>query len=185
MIHHGYEPCSFCNKSSMSRRSGYAVISSRTIVQMKPNNDMYLISVNGKIKQWRFFSQPIQNSNIPSVGDYLNIVCALINAYHNTRVIDPTAEREQAAQMFLLLNKENRLKGCLEHLLRYFEKRFYIVVSQICLLQDHYQIQQAKGYIKEHLKPSPLDEDPTTGWFCTCACGSRVFGCCAHATALI
>ena len=84
------------------------------------------------------------------------------------------------------------------------------------------------GYIKEHLKPSPLDEDqldfivelcanhpdlvrarlasrhsssknyiatvpfdedsdedPMTGWFCTCACGSRVFGCCAHTTALI
>ena len=107
-------------------------------------------------------------------------------------------------------------------------KRLYINVSQICLLEGHYQIQQAKGYIKEHLKPSPLDEDqlefivelcahhsglvrtrfasrhsssknyiatvefeedsdedPMTGWFCTCACGSRVFSCCAHTTALI
>ena len=100
----------------MGHRSGYAVISSRIIVQMKPNNYMYLISVNGKIKQWRFFSQTIQNSSIPSVGDYLNIVCALINAYHNTRVIDSSTERERAAQMFLLLNRGNRLKGRLDNL---------------------------------------------------------------------
>ena len=116
----------------------------------------------------------------------------------------------------------------MEHLLRYFEHRFYIIVSNIYLLRGHYQIQQAKGYIKEHLKPSPLDEDqldfivelcanhpdlvrarlasrhsssknyiatvefdqdadedPITGWFCTCAAGGRVFGCCAHITALI
>ena len=83
---------------------------------MKPDNDTYLISVNGKIKQWRFFSQTIQNSSIPSVGDYLNIVCALINAYHNTRVIDPSAERERSAQMFLLLNKGNRLKRRLDNM---------------------------------------------------------------------
>ena len=116
MIHHGYEPCSFCHKSSMDHRSGYAVISSRIIVQMKSNNYMYLILVNVKIKQWRFFSQRIQNSNIPSAGDYLNIVCTLINAYHNTRVIDPSTERERAAQMFLLLNKRNRLKRRLHNL---------------------------------------------------------------------
>lgn len=100
----------------MGHRSGYAIISSRIVVQMKRNDDICLISVNGKIKQWRFFSQTIQNSSIPSVRDYLYIVCALINAYHNTRVIDPTAERERAAQMFLLLNKGNRLKRRLENL---------------------------------------------------------------------
>ena len=93
----------------MGHRSGYAVISSRIIVQMKPNNYIYLILVNGKIKQWRFFSQTIQTSNIPSV-------CALINAYHNTRVIDPSAARERAAQMFLLLNRGNRLKRHLDNL---------------------------------------------------------------------
>lgn len=119
-------------------------------------------------------------------------------------------------------------KRCVENLLRYSENRFNTIVSPISLLQGHYQIQQAKGYIKEHLKPSPLnedqldfivelcanhadlvrarfasrhsssksyiatvefdqdsDEDPITGWFCTCAAGSRVFGCCAHITALI
>ena len=100
----------------MGHRSGYAIISSRIVVQMKRNDDICLISVNGKIKQWRFFSQTIQNSSIPSVRDYLYIVCALINAYHNTRVIDPTAERERVAQMFLLLNKGNRLKRRLENL---------------------------------------------------------------------
>ena len=96
--------------------AGMRVISSRIIVQMKPDNEIYLFSVNGKIKQWRFFSQTIQNSSIPSVRDYLNIVCALINAYHNTRVIDPSAERERAAQMFLLLNNGNRLKQYLNNL---------------------------------------------------------------------
>jgi hypothetical protein len=43
-------------------------------------------------------------------------VCALINAYHNARVIDTTKEQEWAAQMLLLLNKENQLKKRLERL---------------------------------------------------------------------
>ena len=117
----------------------------------------------------------------------------------------------------------------MEHLLWCCQKDCILIsVSQICLLEVHYQIQQEKAYIKEYLKLSPLDEDqldfivelcanhpdlvrsrfasrhsstknciatvefnedsdedPLIGWFCTCACGSRVFGCCAHATALI
>ena len=30
-----------------------------------------------------------------------------------------------------------------------------------------------------------LDEEPITGWHCTCAAGAREVGCCAHVTALM
>jgi len=29
------------------------------------------------------------------------------------------------------------------------------------------------------------DEEPITGWYCTCSAGARVIGCCAHITALL
>ena len=29
------------------------------------------------------------------------------------------------------------------------------------------------------------DDEPITGWYCTCAAGEREIGCCAHITALI
>jgi hypothetical protein len=73
-----------------------------------------LLSVNGKIKNWRFFSQTINNSNIPHTGDYLRIICALINAYHRTRVADTSAHEDWAIQMRNLVDKENRLKRRLE-----------------------------------------------------------------------
>lgn len=43
----------------------------------------------------------------------------------------------------------------------------------------------SKNYIATVEFDEESDEDPITGWFCTCAAGSRVFGCCAHITALI
>ena len=66
--------------------------------------------MNGKIKQWRYFSQIIQNSSIPSVGVYLNIICALINTYGTRNNIDTTTGRQWAAKMRMLLDKGNQLQ---------------------------------------------------------------------------
>ena len=72
--------------------------------------------VNGKIKQWRYFNQIIQNSNIPFVSSYLNIICALINAYKETSILDKTTEKTWAAQMLTLRDKENQLQSRLDQL---------------------------------------------------------------------
>ena len=72
--------------------------------------------VNGKIKQWRYFNQIIQNSNIPFVCSYLNIICALINAYKEASTLDKTTEKIWAAQMLTLRDKENQLQSRLDQL---------------------------------------------------------------------
>ena len=42
---------------------------------------------------------------------------------------------------------------------------------------------------KNYIATVQFDEDdydePIKGWFCTCAAGARIIGCCAHITALI
>jgi hypothetical protein len=76
----------------------------------------FILSVNAKIKQWRYFSQTIQNSNISRVGSYLSIICALINAYRETNTINTVIGREWAQQMRILRDKENRLQRRLEQM---------------------------------------------------------------------
>ena len=38
-------------------------------------------SANGRVKQWRFFSNIVPNTMIEKIGSYFEIVCALINCY--------------------------------------------------------------------------------------------------------
>lgn len=71
-------------------------------------------SVNGKIKRWRYFSNVIQNSSIPSVGNNLKIICALINAYHKPAIINKEEGEKWADQMLKLLDQGNQLQKRLE-----------------------------------------------------------------------
>jgi succinate-acetate transporter protein len=73
-----------------------------------------LLIVNGKIKQWISFSKAIQNARIPHVGDYLGIVCGLINAYQKTVSIDNVAQENPGAQRVILLGMQSKLKKRLE-----------------------------------------------------------------------
>jgi hypothetical protein len=43
----------------------------------------------------------------------------------------------------------------------------------------------SKTYMTTVQFDNDSDDEPVTGWFCTCCAGSRVIGCCAHITALI
>lgn len=70
--------------------------------------------VNGRIKCWRYFSNVIQNSSIPSVGDNLKIICAIINCYQKTSAIDSEEGERWADQMLGLMNAGNQLQKRLE-----------------------------------------------------------------------
>ena len=72
--------------------------------------------VNGKIKQWRYFSQTIQNSSIPFIGGYLNIICTLINAYRKTSNTQSDNQKQWATRMLELRDKENQLEQRLQEL---------------------------------------------------------------------
>jgi restriction endonuclease S subunit len=74
--------------------------------------------VNGKIKQWQYFSQTIQNSSIPFVGSYLSIICALLNAYRTINNIDIANRKEWATQMLMLRDRENKLEKRLQQIER-------------------------------------------------------------------
>jgi hypothetical protein len=53
--------------------------------------------VNGQIKQWKYFSQTIQNFSLPFISEYLNIVCALINTLSSRPVSDIHAVAETSS----------------------------------------------------------------------------------------
>lgn len=145
--------------------------------------------VNGKIKRWRYFSNVIQNSSIPCVGDNFKIICAIINCYQEAPTIDNEEGERWAEQMLRLMDVGNKLEKRLEGMAsskkktlgrntmqpwcffpNYLKTTFVIsaLVSVNFLSWCHlkrfwnlgdYQISQAKGYIQEHLKPSVLDEE--------------------------
>ena len=144
------------------------------------------LSANGKIKQWRFFNQTIQNSNIPFVGDYLSIVCSLINCYRASAIKDIHSGTTMTQEMINLLHSKNIVQERLRLLEASKELRWKKYDAQYCLfpcltaayvqqitkgesvisghvltsaISGSYQIYQAKQYIREHLKPSILDEN--------------------------
>ena len=145
--------------------------------------------VNGEIKQWRYFNQIIQDSNIPFVCSYLHITCALINAYKEASILDKITEKIWAAQMLTLRDKENELQSRLDQLnasdkrpswkkcgakmisfptlseqgvLNIYCGNYHLIIHNSINQYYHLrklQIRQAKSYIVEHLKPSVLYDD--------------------------
>lgn len=72
--------------------------------------------VNGKIKQWKFFNQTIQNSAIPFISSRLQIVCSFINAFSSRATTNIDSGYEVAEQMLSQLNHKNKLQERLEQL---------------------------------------------------------------------
>ena len=66
-----------------------------------------LFPVNGQIKQWKYFSQTIQNSSLRFISYYLDITCAIINAFRPRPVSDIHAGSEIAYRMLEKFNKQN------------------------------------------------------------------------------
>ncbi|CAF1229077.1 unnamed protein product [Didymodactylos carnosus] len=71
-------------------------------------------SVNDRLKHSKYFNQTIQNSTIPTLQEYLHIVCALINRFRPPMIIPSLANDEVAHLMKPLLNDENFLKQRLD-----------------------------------------------------------------------
>ena len=67
-------------------------------------------SANGRIKHFKRFNQTIQNSTIPQVRDYLQIACALINAYHAPTIPSSSHDDLIADSMLASLQEPNLLR---------------------------------------------------------------------------
>ncbi|CAF2049538.1 unnamed protein product, partial [Rotaria magnacalcarata] len=126
---------------------------------------------NGKIKQWKFMAQIIQNSTIRFISDYLDIICALINKYQCPAVKNIENGREVAMKMREMLTTENRLQERLAkhtgttslHWSKHNAANFQFPSLTEENIRDRtfgsYQIRMAKFYIIEHIRQSQTNEE--------------------------
>ena len=77
-------------------------------------------SVNARLKRFRWFSQTIQNSALPSVSNFLAIAAALINCFHVPMITASPDDDNVVHRMSTLLTQNNALHDRLieENLLR-------------------------------------------------------------------
>ncbi|CAF5116027.1 unnamed protein product, partial [Rotaria magnacalcarata] len=124
-------------------------------------------SVNAQLKQWKYFSQTIPNSSLCFLCNYIDITCALINAYGSRCVQDIHSGNEMATQMLQKCQTTHpvqlRLLELLETKLRWKKYDAQLLIFPELTEQElrnlcygTYQIKQAKSYIREHLTQSPL-----------------------------
>lgn len=122
-------------------------------------------SVNGRIKQFKFFDRVIQNSSLPYVHDYLRIVCAITNAYHSRLILNTSNDVEIARVMLERQKTKNVLEKKLDD--KDFQKAKKwekMEVSKVApdfpvltqsqlqdLLLGVFQLKQAKSYANEHI----------------------------------
>lgn len=67
-------------------------------------------SANGRLKHFKWLNQTIQNSTMPQIRDYLQIACALINAYRAPAISSFSNDDQIAAKMLACLHKPNLLR---------------------------------------------------------------------------
>ena len=71
-------------------------------------------SVNSRIKQWKFFDKVVSNHYIPYIGDFLRIVCSLLNCYRPQLAnMDPSTE-EIANKMLVRSAMSNDVQKMVE-----------------------------------------------------------------------
>ncbi|XP_033729800.1 uncharacterized protein LOC117318996 [Pecten maximus] len=124
-------------------------------------------SVNGRIKQWKFLQNIVPNNQIPYIGDYVQLICALCNRYL-TPLNRGDSEEDQllGAKMKVLVIKQNGLQ---ERVIRErLDRRTGVwvkldasdVVPQFPKLSEEdvrnitfgvYQLKLTQSYTQEHL----------------------------------
>ena len=67
-------------------------------------------SANGRVKHFKLLNQTIQNSTIPQLRDYLQIACALVNAYRVPVISSFSNGDQTAAKMLACLHEPNLLR---------------------------------------------------------------------------
>ncbi|GFW47735.1 DDE Tnp4 domain-containing protein [Trichonephila clavipes] len=71
-------------------------------------------AVNIQLKKWRALNNIIPNVKIPYIGDYVKIVCAILNAFHPARLNNIEDDNVVAQRMLDLVKKLNYLQQTVE-----------------------------------------------------------------------
>ncbi|XP_033763920.1 uncharacterized protein LOC117345083 [Pecten maximus] len=124
-------------------------------------------SVNGRIKQYRMMDKVVPNTYIHCIGDFIQIICSILNKYKKP-LLQPTASSEEMARKMLIKSKEeNRLLTELEERGLLKKRSTYVTIDASgeelddfpILTSDDlrditfgiYQIKQACSYSREHM----------------------------------
>ncbi|CAF4392192.1 unnamed protein product [Rotaria sp. Silwood2] len=67
-------------------------------------------SANGRVKHFKWLDQTIQNTTIPQIRDYLQIACALVNAYRASAISSFSNYDQIASKLLAHLHEPNSLR---------------------------------------------------------------------------
>ena len=122
-------------------------------------------AINGLIKTWKAFNNVFPNIQIPYIGDYVRIVCAICNAFRPRRIRDNPDDNLIAERMLRLASQPNHLRERVEEKRWAKKKASWLPITQESLPDfprltldelryitlGVYQLKQAKSYTEEHL----------------------------------
>lgn len=123
-------------------------------------------SANARIKRWKYLDRVLPNSQVPYIGDYLRIICAVCNKYLPALSKSSESDEIEAQHMLQLASNSNSLqqqiisRGLeksravwktvteteLDDFPRLTEEQLRTITCGI------YQLKLSPGYIQEHLK---------------------------------
>ena len=63
-------------------------------------------AANARLKQFKFFSNTVQNSSLPHLEKYLSIACSIINRYRPPIKISTAEDVEVGQKIIALLNQK-------------------------------------------------------------------------------
>ncbi|CAF3598333.1 unnamed protein product [Rotaria sp. Silwood1] len=128
-------------------------------------------SANGRVKHFKWFNQTIQNSTIPQVRDYLQIACALINAYRAAAISSFSNDDRIAAKMLACFHEPNLLRIRLNNeTLRWINNDASNIVNFPILTIDQIRL---------------ITVEQVTNSCCDCPGGDREVGVCSYRAAAI
>lgn len=81
-------------------------------------------SVNGRIKQWRILNKVIPITLIPSIGDFVRIICALCNRFRST--FSPTENSDTHDQLTLTMLQKSKDPNRLLQYLQEIEQEYSV-----------------------------------------------------------
>ncbi|GFX93994.1 DDE Tnp4 domain-containing protein [Trichonephila clavipes] len=123
-------------------------------------------AVNGQLKNWRALKNIIPNDQIPYIGDYIKIVCAILTAFHPARISNIEDDNVIAQRMLNVVKEPNYLEQTVEEngrarkramwtLLRdsdlpdFFSRLTWKELQYLTL--GIYQLKQSRSYTQERL----------------------------------
>ncbi|CAF4500569.1 unnamed protein product [Rotaria sp. Silwood2] len=123
-------------------------------------------SANGRVKHFKWLDQTIQNTTIPQIRDYLQIACALVNAYRASAISSFSNYDQIATKLLAHLHEPNLLRTRLNNeVLRWSNDDAsnlvgfpILTIDQIRLITvGIFQLKQARAYSEEHCSATDLN----------------------------